>query len=211
MKNFSLLLLFLLVCTLAGAQNFEGKIVYQNTFESKVPSIPEDQFAKVMGRQHEYYIKGGHYKNVMNGTYTQWQLYVPTENRLYSKVSTSDAILWNDAGIYKDTVYGVEVIKAAEEIQGYLCDEIILKCQTGIQKYYYNTGLGVDSRPYMRHKYGNWYDYLLNTHSVPLKIVMDNGQFTMTSTAIEVKPMPLDDTEFDLPKDAKTAKNPFSR
>jgi hypothetical protein len=39
-------------------------------------------------------------------------------------------------------------------------------------------------------------------------MIVETPEFVMTSTAIEIKPMKLAETEFQLPKDAKIAKMP---
>jgi len=73
----------------------------------------------------------------------------------------------------------------------------------------FNTTLGIDPVKYLKHKYGNWYDYVLNSKSVPLKIEVDNAQFVMTSVAVEIKPSKLDNGIFQLPPGIKTDKSPY--
>jgi hypothetical protein len=86
---------------------------------------------------------------------------------------------------------------------------LILTCQSGIQKYYFNSKLGVDVSLYTKHLYGNWYDYLKLAKALPLKSVVDTEQFSFTSLATEVKAMKIDDGELKLPPNAKTAKSPY--
>jgi hypothetical protein len=64
------------------AQGFEGKIIYQNSFKSKVPNVSDQQLSSVIGSRQEYYIKKGNYKSITNGTYIQWQIYINKDNRL---------------------------------------------------------------------------------------------------------------------------------
>ena len=136
----------ILFCLLAScislsvfAQSFEGKISYTNAITSKIPTVSSDQFDAMMGTKQEYYIRGGDYKSVMNGTLTLWQLYRSKENKLYTKLANSETIYWNDAGANDDSVISVKINKNALEILGYSCDELILVCKSGIQKYYYNS------------------------------------------------------------------------
>ena len=49
----------------------------------------------------------------------------------------------------------------------------------------------------------------LESNSLPLKSIIDNGQFTSESVAVEVKEMKLDDTLFELPANSKTMKSPY--
>jgi len=208
MRIFSFLLMMGFTSLSLSAQNFEGEIVYQNVYQSKIAGLSDEKFTTLMGTEQDYFIKGANYKSVMNGTLAQWQLYVPGENKLYTKMSNSDSAFWDDAAINPDSVISFSLNKAAVKILGYTCDELILNCKSGTQKYYFNTALGIDPAKYMKHKYGNWYDYVLNSKSVPLKMEIDNSQFVMVSVAVEIKPSTLDNSIFQLPPGIQTFKNP---
>jgi len=208
MRIFSFLLMMGFTSLSLSAQNFEGEIVYQNVYQSKIAGLSDEKFTTLMGTEQDYFIKGANYKSVMNGTLAQWQLYVPGENKLYTKMSNSDSAFWDDAAINPDSVISFSLNKAAVKILGDTCDELILNCKSGTQKYYFNTALGIDPAKYMKHKYGNWYDYVLNSKSVPLKMEIDNSQFVMVSVAVEIKPSTLDNSIFQLPPGIQTFKNP---
>ena len=190
-------------------QNFEGKILYDNVYKSKMPNVTDEQFTAMMGSQQEYSIKDGDYKSVANGSFFQWQLYVNKDNKLYNKMSNSETLLWNDGAVNADQVLKAEVHKAVTTIAGYECDEIVLTCKTGIQKYYYSSKLGVDPELFANHKFGNWYDFVSRSKALPLKMVVDNGQFTLESTAKEVRSEKLDKQLFSLSPDVKTMKSPY--
>lgn len=208
MKKLLTIAMAVLTATIFG-QNFQGKIVYQNTFTSKLPNVTSEQFTSMMGSTQTYLIKDGNYKSSVNGTIFQWQLYINKDNKLYNKMSNSETILWNDGKTNPDEVLKVEVNKNVTEVLNYKCDEVVLTCKSGIQKYYFNSKLSVDISLFAGHLYGNWYDYLKVAKALPLKSVVDNAQFTLTSIATEVNEMKLDDKEFQLPENAKTAKSPY--
>ena len=209
MRVFCFLLMIGLISMNLSAQNFEGEIIYQNVYQSKIAGLTDEKFTTLMGTEQDYYIKGASYKSVINGTLAQWQLYVPGENKLYTKMSNSDSAFWDDAAINPDSVISFSLNKAVVKILGYTCDELILNCKSGTQKYYFNTSLGIDPTKFVKHKYGNWYDYVLNSKSVPLKIEMDNAQFVMVSVAVEIKPSALDNSIFQLPPGIQTDKSPY--
>jgi hypothetical protein len=190
-------------------QNFEGKITYHNTIKSKAPNVSDEQLSAMLGTTQEYYLKGGNYKSVTNGTAIMWQIYVNHDNKLYNKYAISETILWNDCSVNSDSVISIKLNKGVIEILGYKCDELILTCKSGVQKYYFNSKLGIDPKLYTDHKYSNWYDYLKQASAVPLKCMIDNGQMSYESIATEIKQMKLDDKEFQLPAGAQTAKSPF--
>ena len=208
MKKSLTIVITILTATVFG-QTFEGKITYQNTYKSKVPDITDQQFTSIMGATQDYIIKGGNYKSNANGTFFQWRLYSNSDNKLYNKMSSSETILWNDGGINNDSVIKVELNKDVTKVLGYKCDELVLTCKSGVQKYYFNSKLGVDISLYTKHLHGNWYDYLKVAKALPLKSVIETRQFSLTSIATEVKEIKIDEKEFQLPENAKTAKSPY--
>jgi hypothetical protein len=207
-KTITFLLATLFAITSFG-QTFEGKIVYKNTYKSKMPNVTDDQLTIMMGSTQEYFIKNGDYKSVTNSSIFQWQLYVNKDNKLYNKMANSETLLWNDGATNPDEIFKAELNVGVTEILGYKCDELVLTCKSGTQKYYFNTKLSLDTKLFVNHKFGNWYDFLSKSNSLPLKSIVDNGQFTLESVAIEIKEMKLDKTLFDLPADVKTMKSSY--
>ena len=202
--------LFSMLCVIASfGQSFEGKVVYKNTYKSKMPNVTDEQFTTMMGSTQEYFIKNGDYKSVANGSLFQWQLYVNKENKLYNKMANSETLIWNDGATNSDEILKAEINKTVTEILGYMCDELILTCKSGTQKYYFNTKLSVDTKLFINHKFGNWYDFLSRTNSLPLKSIVDNEQFILESVATEVTEMKLNEAFFDLPANSKTVKSPY--
>ncbi|TDX00295.1 hypothetical protein [Dinghuibacter silviterrae] len=208
MKPFYLLLAALLAPLPFYAQSFEGEIVYQVTFQSKLPNVSNDRLTNAMGDRSEYYVQNGNYKNVCNGTIFQWQLYRHDENRIYNKMAKANAVLWIDAATNQDTVYNASLVFNAATILGYSCDEVILACKSGVQRYFFSPKLGVDSRLFIRHRFGNYYAFVSKSNALPLKYVIDNDQLVMEGTAVLVKPGPLDPAIFTLPPGAMLSPMP---
>ena len=203
----SIALLFALTLT-ACAQQFEGKIIYQNKYKSKIAAVSDEQMTGMMGSRQEYFIKGGNYKSVTDGTYLQWQIYINRDNRLYNKFSNSDTIVWNDGGTAGEPVLEVLQRKDVTEILGYKCDELILKRKNKTATYYFNQRLSVDETMYSKHLFGGWHEYLKLARALPLKGVIDTPEFTLTTTAVEVIPMKVEDKEFILPQNVKIQRTP---
>lgn len=209
MKNVALIVFLFLISLHLLGQDFEGQIVYSNSYVSKNPKMSDQQWTTMMGSTQTYLIKGGVYKSVTNGTLLQWQLYINKENKLYLKMSNSETALWNDASVQGDEVLKAEVKKSVTDVLGFKCDEIILTCKSGLQKYYFSSKLAVDTKLYLNHKFGNWYDYLSKSNALPLKSIIETAQFTIESTATEIRPMKVDYKEFELPIGMKTEKSPY--
>ena len=203
-------LLLLITCTLnISAQNFEGKLVYQNTFKSKTEGVPDNMFSEMLGSTMTYHIKGQLYKTETNGKMIQWQVYNPADHKLYTKMSNSETLLWNDAAVNDDEVTSVETNKGVVEVMGYLCDEIIFTTKGGVQKFYYNSKIAADPKLYTNHNYGLWYDFVSRSGALPLKMIVESAEFTMESTVVGIKPMVVETKVFTLPEGVQSVKSPY--
>ena len=157
----------------------------------------------------KYFIKGGDYKSICNGTFAQRKIYINKDNKVYSKISNSEIVFWNDASVQGDEILKAEINKNVIEILGHKCDGLILTCKSGSQKYYFNSNLSVNSKLFANHKFGNRFDYLLKSNALPLKCIIETAKFTLENTAIEVKSMMLDNKIFELPTGTKTEKSSY--
>jgi hypothetical protein len=209
MKRIIITLCLSLCCVMAFAQSFTGTVVYSNTYKSKLPQVTDAQFADMMGTVQTWYTNGTTYRQDLNGQLLQWQLYVPAENKLYTKMANSTDAIWNDAAENKDEVLSSEINRGVVEILGYKCDELVLHCKSGVQKYYFTTKLPLDAGAYAKHEFGNWREYLSKAPGVALKVIVDSPQFTMESVATEVKPGTPDKALFVLPAGIGTVKSPY--
>ena len=192
-----------------AAQNFEGVIIYQNTYKSKLANIADVQWSEMLGSRQEYFIKGGEYKSVVNGSLAQWQVYIKGENKLYSKLAISDTVYWNDGSENRDEVMAAEIYKDAAEILGIKCDALILTCKSGKQTYYFSEKYKIDSTLFQNYKFGNWYAYVSRSGALPLKVIIDNAQMVRESVATEIRSMPIESATFRLPAGTKTAKSRY--
>ncbi|MFC6095109.1 hypothetical protein ACFPVY_00490 [Flavobacterium qiangtangense] len=200
---------FLLLSFSAFAQNFEGEISYDVTYKSENPQLKPEQLASMMGNKQTYTIKDGNYKSAINGQMLQWQLYVKSANKLYTKMSNSESVFWNDASVQGDEVISAKVNKGVIEILGYNCDELVLECKSGVQKYYFNSKLAVDPALFVNHKFGNWYDFVSRSKALPLKSIVNSGPLEIHSVATKVTPKKLEASFFSLPAGVKLEKSPY--
>lgn len=209
MKKTILIIAVFFTTIAAFSQSFEGEIKFSNTYKSKNPQVTNEQWENLMGSSQNYTIKKGDYKSTLDGTLFQWQLYINKDNKLYSKVSQSASVFWNDGSVQGDEVVKVELNKGVTEILGYKCDELILYCKSGIQKYYFNSTTKVDTKLFVNHKFGNWYDVLSRTNAIPIKSIIETPQYTMESVATKITPMAIDSKVFELAEGVTLEKSPF--
>ena len=202
MKQILIALTFSLCSFAASAQSFEGEVIYHTTFKSKMANISDEKFNEMAGNTLKYYMKGGDYRSDCSGTLMTWQIYINRDNKLYDKFNNYDSIYWHDGAIQKDSILSVQLSKGVTEILGYKCDELILNCKSGVQKYYFTAKFAIDSKLYAKQLYQNWHAYLKIAKAMPLEMIIDNAQETVNMIATSVTPMKLDDTMFSLPANA---------
>lgn len=195
------LVVALVLSASVSAQTFEGEIVYKTTYKSKVANLTDAQLTSMMGSSLEYFIKGDKYLSRTNGTYFQWQLYVPTDNKIYNKLSTSERATQVDASEVTDEIVKIAVKKGVAEVLGHKVDEIVITCKNSVETYLVSSRLAVDPKLFAKHRYGNWYDLLSTGKALPLKWTLDGPQFSLQTVATQIKEGKLDDKLFKLPEE----------
>ena len=210
MQKALILFIFLFISVFdVDAQEFEGKIVYDNVYRSKLPNVADEQLTAMLGSSQDYLIKDGNYKSITNDTMMQWQLYRSEENKLYMKMSGVPVIFWSDGAENRDSIIRTEIRKGAETILGHTCDELILTCKSGVQKYYFSRKIKLDPKVFVQHKFGNFNEVVSHTKAIPLKIIIETPQFSLTSTVTQILPSKLEQKEFELPQGSQLQKSPY--
>lgn len=205
MTKIIIVLVFTLCISIAYSQEFEGEIVYQCIYKSKIAGISNDSLNTLMGHTQKYFIKEGSFKVESDGTFYQWSIYKNSENKYYNKLSNSDTVTWTNGNINHDSVINSQVNKNISEILGYRCDEIILTTKSGIKKFYFNANsvLSTDPKKFINYEAGNWYDFLSISNSLPLRTIEDNEFSTYELIAKEIIPKKLENDFFNLPANTK--------
>jgi hypothetical protein len=205
MKQVLLTVSLVVLCLLSFAQQpFEGEVIYHNIYKSRSLGVTDAQLSARLGSEQHWYVKGGNYKSTANGASVEWLLYLNNSHRLYLKAPHSPAALWKDVSTNPDTVLRFELHKNAATILGYKCDELVLHCKSGVQRYYFSSKLPLDSKLFTRHQYGNWYAFVSRSHALALKQIIEFKTGIMESVATVVKPMKLNRNVFALPAGLQT-------
>ena len=205
--SFTLFLYSVSAYAQTSTANFEGEIVYANTYRTKDPKMKEQTLKAMLGGVHNYYVKNGNYKTVTDGMFAKWQLFINKDNKIYNKMASSDTVFWNNAAEHYDELLSSKINKNALTVLGYLCDELILNCKSGVHKYYFNSQLKVNGALFVNHKYGNYYNYISRTNAIPLKMIIEDYDFTIESIATKVIPKKIPDNFFTLPANTITSKS----
>jgi hypothetical protein len=203
MKQKLITLLVISTIKISFAQNFEGRVTYKNIFESKLENVTAQKFSEMIGSKQDYFIKNGNYLSVTNGQLSSVMLYNNINNIVYSKSSFSDTIACLDAFLEANKIVSSEITNTEEKVLGLKCKKLLMISSNGTTyTYYFNNKYKIDSKYFTKHNFNHWYLYLIKTGSLPLKTIIENKQFKMTTIATEVNAIKLEDSKFALPKDA---------
>lgn len=196
------------MCVLSAScqKNFEGKIVYKNSYESKHPNLNSEQLNKMMGTKQDYYIKNNMYKSIFNGVFTKMQVYRGDENRNYTLTAKNDTLYWEDYSTSKETIIKLELLKKTETVFGAECEILYLETNKGKTYFFFNRKYGINPSLFSSHNYGNWNKIISITNSLPLKTIYETNEYKFTSTAIEIVEERVSDALFEITDKKKVAR-----
>lgn len=173
MKNFCVVLLVFV--SLSCFSQFEGKIVYQNSYEWKgADGLTTEQFTQYMGDRSEYYVKGSYYKTTSNGMYYSSQTYSPEENKLYNQIDAKDTLIWFNTSIGSDTIVSISIDESDEVVLGNNCKVLTIKTTEGKGLYYFSNNFRINPEPFIKHHYGNLSIITRETKAPILKFEIHN-------------------------------------
>jgi hypothetical protein len=188
-------------------ESFEGIIIYENTFISKIDSISNSHFENAYGKQTKYVLdKNGDYINLYKGSYITIQLYKKKEDIIYTLLTGRDTIFYNKTNEKTDDISNIKETEKQILVLDKNCNEIIYETSTSKYKYYYNNDFYIDPKLYSNHYLGNWNQIVGITKSFPMKVILETDYFIMTSTAISVKKGAVEKQLFSLPPNIPISK-----
>lgn len=203
MKICIFLLYFMIIFSISRKnddQQFSGKIIYNQSYESRNPDIPTDVLTNYMGDQHEYYYSKGNYKSIVNSFRGIVNLYLVDDEKLYYYPKTQDSISVIDLSHEKEKILKYEINKKVVKVLDRWCDELILFTDKSTIKYYFDGNLKIKSELFKNHIYSHWNLYTKLAESLPLKYVMEFEEFVVIGEATEIKEYEINDDFFALPK-----------
>lgn len=185
-----------LILTPCFGQQFEGKIVFQNSFQSKSQDKPNEYLNQLFGTTHTYQIKNETYKLSSNGELLQWQIYQAQENKLFTKLAIGDKLGIKDLDKETEKVKNVQVNRKTAEILNHLCDEFIVYCKNSVQKYFIDSSLNINPEIFKNSKFNHQLSFLLKNQILPFKMVIEDEIGTCESIATEIKEEKIDENIF---------------
>jgi len=192
--------------TSVAEKSFEGKIFYDFTMKDKSGEMPDDMAKMMFGEKQVYIIKKDKYKAEFDGQMNMKQYYLGGDS-MFLQMLGIEGLMWNDVRENTDELKSVDIKENAAKVAGVLCNLMTVKSKDQTSEYYYSADYPIDPADYQKHEYGFWKLYVEKARAVPLKMIVDDSEFYIEATATEIKPMKIEDNEFDLPNIPRV-KNP---
>lgn len=201
-------LLFFILLSLKSYSQFEGRIVYKQTYKSDNPDLTSEVLSQFLGDTHEYYVDGANYASLVNGMAESKSVHFPVSKEIIRYYPNGDSIVVVNILNPDSELIEAKLTDGSEKVLSWDCKSMVMNTSQTNQTYYYSDELKLKSKLFKDHKYGNYDTYTKLTGALPLKYVMVFPEFTITGTAVSVEEMELSDSFFEelIPKD-KLSKN----
>jgi hypothetical protein len=180
------------------SQQFEGKITFQNSYQSKEGYTPNEYLTQLFGNNHIVEIKNENYKLSGNGKLLQYQIFLAIENKLYTKLAAGETLGVKDLKKAEEKVKNVEVNRKSTEILTKTCDEFIVICKNSTQRYFIDSSLNISPEIFTTKNFNYQLAFLLKNKIIPLKMIVEDNIGICESTAIEIKEEKIDESTFNI-------------
>ena len=194
------------------AQNsFEGKLVY--SIDYKYLNKELDEINKEQGKNSlttdtisYYYSPNGDYASIVKKSDTIYTIYKAKDLTLYGLTTGVEYVSGLDVRIDLEEKLGnkpqVDLLKDTVKIGDIECQVVRVKWKTGEYKYYFNKNLlKINPSLYKGYEYDQWYNFLLISGALPVKIEKTTyGIITVTFNLEYYENYKVDKGVFKLPK-----------
>ena len=198
-KIYLLILMFSYVFV-GFSQYFEGYIKYQIDITSKKKSgvSKVDMLYGVHGKSMKWYIKGNQYKKEYEGSNVILEkIYDPTTNTIHEFTVKRQSYQKKDAGNDPAVIKALPAKPEKIVIKGYECRRADYKSEEFDIEVYYAGKLKLAARSFKDHSV-HQLDAIFKKSGIPLKIVYNYKDITVTYRATDIKRIPLSDKTFQL-------------
>jgi len=175
---------------------FEGKILYKYQYKDKEGNDITEKMKIGKDLEQHYFINPHNYKS-KNEKGQLTQLYNSATNKYYFNVGLE----LEEVSGAKEFPKTFKSTKLSEKltILDRSCQALLVTSEVGTTTYFYSKKVKVNPAPFSKHRFGNWNSYLSITKgALPLKFVIVFDRYTLIATAVEVTPMRLSDSSFEV-------------
>jgi len=178
------------------AQHFEGYILYEYKYVDTLGQDITEKLGEKLGLEQHYFINGIDYVAFDQKNNLQ-QLYNSKDNNYYFAYN---GVIQSVSGGLKYPP-APEILESTEEVTilGYKCESKIFDSAGMKTIYYFSDQITVNPEVFSRHRFGNWAEYLKNSDGgLPLKIVIEQEEFTQILEAVKIENRIIDKAKFDV-------------
>jgi len=190
--------LLLSVAMAAQPKEFEGRIVYKTSIQSKVPGVESRIWHVIlaMGDNMTCYIKKGNYKQV---TGLSDNYFIPEKQKVFIKFKSIDTLYYMDYSSDTATVISVVKTGMGKTISGYTCSSITIKTSGSERKVFYAPSLYINPEYDKNNTISQMNVLTRETSSIWLESASESQSYSMMHTCTQVIPETVSSSVFDLP------------
>jgi hypothetical protein len=199
MKNW-ILILPLAFCIQACAQNFEGIISYNTTYESNVEGVTAKEMFGQESSLDTTYFKNDSYLNKSTTEFMSFQLWRGTDTMQYFKNMSSQDTIWFDrTDSHPSSFDSTHIVLNADTVAGYLCNKLIVYRGNRTYTYFYNPDFKLDPNHYRHYSNSSKFEIMKLIKSPYLRLKITSPSNGLDMIAVNVNIESLSDTIFEVP------------
>lgn len=184
---------------MAQPSDFEGKLVYIVEVRSKEEGVEARIWKTILGFGDSVivFVKKGNYRQTsgIRDTY-----FITKDEKAYYRFKGIDTLFYMD---YSSDTIGVSAVSKKDErknIAGQECKSITIKTGSTNRKYFYAPTLYMNPEYDKNNKLGGYDVFARETSSLYLGLEEEDDSYSYSQTCRLVKPGPVDEAIFELPK-----------
>ncbi|MEO8854525.1 MAG: hypothetical protein ABI359_12150 [Ginsengibacter sp.] len=181
-------------------KNFEGEIIYQFDFISKMPKVDSKMIKNIVGSGSTLSFKQGNYRHDYDGGIVEFDIYNKEDNKAYFKKRNNDTIYWSDCSLPGNKIKNFKFASKKETILGIDCDQLIIEYEKKSEIHYYNSDSIITNPAWFKNFKTNGENLIDEKEkSIFLKSESDFDGFTMISIADKISRHKIDEKIFKIP------------
>ena len=182
----------------AQPKEFEGKIIYKTSIQSKVPGVENKIWRNILatGDNMTSYVKKGNYKLV---TGLSDQYFIHDKQKVFIKFKSIDTLYYMDYSSDTSTVINVSKEGAGKTINGYACNLITIKTLNAEKKFFYAPALYLNPEYDKNNTIAQLNVLSMETSSIWLESTMETESYSATNTCTQIVQENISSSVFDLP------------
>lgn len=199
MKNWTLILP-LVVCLQACAQNFEGVISYHTTYESKIEGVTVEEMFGQDSSLDTTFFKDGFYLNKSTTEFMNYQLWRSVDTMQYFKNKSSQDTVWFDkTNSHPSNFDSTHIELNIDTIAGYKCNSLTVYRGNRTYTYYYNPDFKLDPNHYKQYSNSSKYEIMKLMKAPYLRLTISSPANGLDMIAVNINIKSLSDSIFEIP------------